>query len=131
MREHRFRNLQFYYPHIVEDAEQFFWDSPYEILIRLKNGNMVAYDDLEHTIRRLPKDSRKITEEESRNELGYRLYRMMRVKGVTQKELSEKTGISQSSISHYITGKKTPSFYNIDKIAKALDCPIDEFTYNN
>jgi transcriptional regulator with XRE-family HTH domain len=49
--------------------------------------------------------------------------------GVSQLELSELTGIPQSTISNYLTGKFLPGFYNMDKIAKALKCSIDEFRY--
>ena len=54
---------------------------------------------------------------------------MMYIKGITQSELSNCTDIPQYLISDYIRGKRTPSFYNVDKIAKALDCSVDELRY--
>lgn len=48
-------------------------------------------------------------------------------KGISQKELSEKTGISLKAISSYEQGirdLKKASFENIVKIAKALDCNV-------
>lgn len=41
--------------------------------------------------------------------------------GMTQKELSEKTGITQARISDFESGKRTMTSDNIDKIFDALD----------
>jgi transcriptional regulator with XRE-family HTH domain len=43
--------------------------------------------------------------------------------GVSQEELSEKAGISQTSISQIENGKKNPSKKNIQKICKVLKIP--------
>jgi transcriptional regulator with XRE-family HTH domain len=53
----------------------------------------------------------------------------MALEGISQCELSERTGITQPSISDYMNGKKLPSFYTVDKIAKALGCSVDAFRY--
>ena len=48
-------------------------------------------------------------------------------KGISQKELSEKTGISLKAISSYEQGSRDlikASFENIVKIVKALDCKV-------
>ena len=48
-------------------------------------------------------------------------------KGISQKELSEKTGISLKAISSYEQGSRDlikASFENIIKISKALKCDI-------
>lgn len=41
--------------------------------------------------------------------------------GMTQKELSEKTGITQARISDFESGKRTMTSDNIDKIFDALE----------
>lgn len=46
--------------------------------------------------------------------------------GLTTIELSEKTGLSQSSISHYENGRRNPSDDAIKTIAKALGTTPDE-----
>jgi transcriptional regulator with XRE-family HTH domain len=53
----------------------------------------------------------------------------MYLKGVNQQYLSDATGITAVTLSNYMRGKVTPNFYNVDKIAKALDCSIEEFRY--
>ncbi|MET3634463.1 helix-turn-helix domain-containing protein [Streptococcus porcorum] len=46
-------------------------------------------------------------------------------KGMTKKELAEKTGISYNTIMNI--GKKDISFNKMKKIADALDISLDEF----
>ena len=48
-------------------------------------------------------------------------------KGITQQDLSEATGIDQSSISRMENGKQGISLDNLYQIALALDDPIDSF----
>jgi DNA-binding Xre family transcriptional regulator len=123
------RNLELYFPFIVRDAVKYEPFSNYAMVVTLTDGSKVFYDDDLHSIRNLPIDSGKLTEEQFRTEFGNRLYRMMMCKNVTQLELSERTGIPQPRISNYIRGKNIPSFYNIDKISKALGCTLDDLRY--
>ena len=100
-----------------------------ELIVTFNDGSKLLYNDTENTIRIIPEDSINMSEEQFKREFGYRLKRIMFEKGVTQDDLSEKTGIAQETLSRYICGKNVPSFYKIDKIAKALDCSVDEFRY--
>ena len=122
-------NMSDYFPFISRDAIECKEISPFELMIRLNDGSAVIYDDSIRSIRNLPPDSDKLTEEQCRREFGIRLHKLLKRKNITQNELSEKTGISNISISKYITGKTSPSFYAVDKIAKVLKCSIDEFSY--
>lgn len=45
-------------------------------------------------------------------------------KKITQRQLAEKTGISQQHISKIENGEITPTYATLEKIAKALDCEI-------
>lgn len=99
------------------------------LMVTLEDGDQYLYYNDDHTIRRLPKDPEDMTEEECRKEFSRRLSRIMLFKGITQQILSDRTGIGQSRISDYMTGKNTPSFYKVDKIAKALGCSVDELRY--
>ena len=129
MDETLLRNFKEQFPRFAENAIEYREKGPFELVVKLNNGRVISYYDTEHGIRRLPSDDSHLTEEECREEFGIRLCRIMYYKGVTQKELSEMTGITQSNISNYITGRQTPSFYNVDKIARALDCSIEELRY--
>ena len=46
--------------------------------------------------------------------------------GVNIRDMLEETGISRSTISHYINGDKLPSVNNLINIAYALDCEITD-----
>ena len=103
--------------------------SHYDIMFHLNDGDTVLYNSVDTTIRTLPQNDRELTEEECKKEFGIRLLNIMRRNGVTQSELSERTGLSQPRLSNYIAGKVAPTLYTLDKIAKALHCSVDEFRY--
>lgn len=52
--------------------------------------------------------------------------RLRREKGLSQKDLANILGVSQSAISKYETGVALPSLNTARKIASALGCTIDE-----
>ncbi|MBR0137013.1 MAG: helix-turn-helix transcriptional regulator [Erysipelotrichaceae bacterium] len=52
-------------------------------------------------------------------------------KGYSQSKLADKCGFSNTVISNYETGKKTPSLYTIAKIARALEVSIDRLYYGD
>lgn len=129
MANYIFENMQSYYPFLSERMASYKKVGPYELIVKTNDGETILYDDVNHSIRRLPQDSNNMTEQEVSVEFRQRLRRLMTRQGVSQLELSELTGIPQSTISNYLTGKFLPGFYNMDKIAKALKCSIDEFRY--
>ena len=129
MEDYIFTNLNLYYPFLSEKMISCEKIGPYELIIKTSDGATTLYDDINHSIRRLPKDSNNMTEQEVTIEFQQRLLRMMLRRNISQSELSRLTSISQSTISSYLTGRALPSFYNLDKIAKALKCSIDEFRY--
>lgn len=129
MAKYIFENMQSYYPFLSERMVSYKKVGPYELIVKTNDGETILYDDVNHSIRRLPRDSNNMTEQEVSVEFRQRLRRLMTQQGVSQLELSELTGIPQSTISNYLTGKFLPGFYNMDKIAKALKCSIDEFRY--
>ena len=123
-------NLRLYFPYIAEHMAEYDHDiCNYEITVYLDDGKVVVYDDIDHTIRELPNKRRELTEDAFRNGFGRKLNKLMYRKGFTQEDLAECTGINRVIISGYITGKHTPSFYNVCKIAKALECSTEEFKY--
>lgn len=126
-----FENFKMYYPSLAKKTVRYEEVGSFELLAELDDGDILSYDDLYNSYRLLPKDSSNLTEEECLREFGIRLRKLMIRKGVSQEELSDRTGITQAMLSRYITGKASPSFYRIDKIAKALGCSIDEFRYTH
>lgn len=124
-----FNNFTMRFPFIAEKVAECLGTSEFDITMRLEDGDIFLYDDMDGSIRRLPSDSGSLTKDECNREFGERLLRILRRKCVTQSELSEKTGLTQAQISNYINGRNAPSFYVVDKIAKALNCSIEYFRY--
>ena len=129
MSETVFQNFVAHFPFTAEKVAS--WDqiNSTEILLRLENGEELIFDEMDKTLRTLPPDKYSLSEEQCRNEFGIRLRKTLQRCNMSQLELSEITGIYQPQISNYISGKSTPSFYNVDKIAKALGCSVDELRY--
>ena len=111
---------------VVEYTE---YDNLFELVITEDNGARSLFDARDRTIRSLPRDPGNMTDEEFRREFSNRMIKNMRRAGVGQKELSERTGISQSQISKFSTAKRLPKIDAMDKIAKALNCSVDDFRY--
>ena len=123
--------IKSYFPFLWSRIISYWENSPYELNIELDDGSRFIFDSIDKTIRKLPENYEHLTEQDFRNEFGIRLKKLMWHKGVTQEELSTLTGISQTQISKYFTGKTSPSFYNVDKIAKALNCSVERLLYTD
>ena len=122
-------NFSLYFPYIYEDAKEIFDLNPIELLVERNNGSKLIYNEFHNSVRYIPKDPHNMTEEECRSEFKYRLLSCMERYHMSQGMLSEVTGISQHVLSRYMNGVSIPSFQNLDKIAKALGCSMDEFRY--
>lgn len=58
-------------------------------------------------------------------EVAKRIEEMLSLRKMTQKELSQAANITESAISHYIKGDRTPRGVNLIKIARALGTTTD------
>lgn len=58
--------------------------------------------------------------------MGINLSDLRKAKGLTQAELSELSGIDRISISRYESQKVTPGGRALLKLAKVLECRVDE-----
>ena len=47
-----------------------------------------------------------------------------RLKNITQRELAEKSGLTEASISRYFSGERTPNIKSAEKIASVLGLRI-------
>ena len=128
-RERIFNNFVMRFPVIAKMVVACYESSDYGITIKLNDGEIFSYDDINGSIRRLPKDSNSMTEDECRNEFGNRLRHLLAVRCMSQDELCDRAEIHPVMLSRYMNSKATPNFYIVCKIAKALNCSIDEFRY--
>lgn len=109
---------------------------PYEemsIIAEMQDGSAYLYDYVNKTSRRsLSADAlcrKPINEEEWRRAFAKRLYRKMRIRGLTQDELAWRADISTSSITKYVNGDATPTVYKLIRIADILDCSVNDLVY--
>lgn len=58
--------------------------------------------------------------------IGENVKKIRKEKGLTQKELGERLGITQSAIGQFENDKTSPTITTISKIANALDVEIDK-----
>lgn len=54
---------------------------------------------------------------------------MLEYTNISQRDLADAAGISESCISKYLTGKALPSVISIVNICNALDCEVDDLIY--
>ncbi len=55
-----------------------------------------------------------------------RLSKELKLCGLTQKEIADRIGVSQQTISHYIKGDKMPSIDTLANLCVALDLDVAE-----
>ena len=63
--------------------------------------------------------------------LSSRLDKLLKEYALTQKDLAEMTGLTQSAISHYIKGDRVPKGDNLFKIANVLGVSVDVLASSN
>ena len=120
--------LKLMYRPIFERAVEYEEVSPTEMIIKTDDGHVYLYDTWGDTIRHMPSDS-DMDKDRFAMEVGERIRRIMDKRGITQEELSESTGISQTMISRYILGKNIPGLHAADKISRALRCTVNDLLY--
>lgn len=64
---------------------------------------------------------------ESAKKLGRNMRRIRLEKGMTQGDICRKLKLDRAYVSNLENGKKNPTLATIEKIAKALYAPIEEF----
>ena len=67
-----------------------------------------------------------MTEEELKQKFAEKLQRKMEHEGIDQRRLAMRSGISESSISKYISGDQLPKLHAVVRIAKALQASLYE-----
>lgn len=118
------------HPDIYNNMVDWYSSDQGEITIKVTGGKKYAFDfrNLDRPIF-LPDfrdPAEDIDDDEWRRNFARRVRRRMSYIGVSQEWLSDKTGISQVTISKYLNGKSSPSCLNAERIASALGCNINE-----
>lgn len=125
-----YEEFEAYYPLLAELAIEYFDKPPEELIVRLSDGRLISYYSPEKTVRTLSIDPNDTNDEQFKREFAKRLRRLMFYKGISQMKLSEMTGISSVVLSRYMNAITCPSFYAVDKIARALKCSTDDLRFD-
>lgn len=60
-----------------------------------------------------------------RNPFSVRLENLLKTRGMTQKELAQKSGVTEAAVSHYVKGDRTPRSAVLSRIAMVLGTTSD------
>lgn len=113
-----------------DDIEEVIEIGEWDLLFKFKDGRKIIIEmDTGFHRNLFYRDLNELTEEQERKEFGYALRTMMRRKFVTQENLAELIGTSQTMISRYMTGECIPGGIMLRKMAKALGCSMDDLFY--
>lgn len=101
------------------------------LIATLDDGSHVEFDICDKRARYIPNNYIDIYDDEYyKLEFRCKLKSIMRCKCISREKLSEMTGISYKQINRYINGQTEPSIYKVMKIARALDCSLDDLWIN-
>ena len=120
------------YPSYAERTINWFPSGQMEITVRLDDRTFWVFDMIGPTLKPLGnKDlnleaENDISEEEYRIRLSKNLRIKMHHTAVSQDVLARRSGISTVMINRYMNAKATPSMYNLERIARALQCSPTE-----
>lgn len=122
-------NLEFTYPDVYDQIAEWYPSGYLEITMILENGVKMTYclvNDLLLTVFDPKEKDRNWSDDDWRMNFSRKLNKRMFRYGVSQEELSMKTGISKTMLSRYMNGKALPSGANITRIAEVLHCSVNE-----
>lgn len=122
-------NLKLTDPWLIEKAIRFEEVGDLELMVYCKDGTKVRYDCFNGDwFKYYPADYdiNERTEEQIVQDFQWRLKRTMTIHCIGQAQLAEMSGISQATISNYLTGKSMPDILKLNKLARALDVDVSE-----
>ena len=125
--DYMYRNLEYFRPDIFQRAVSIKKYNNWELILELDNGETVIYDDESRSVRKLPDDPSNLSDEELAKEFSIRLRNAIHRRRYTQEQFCNEIGITQAMLSRYLNGKAFPNFRVLDKMARVLDCSMDEF----
>lgn len=127
-----YREFLYYTPFSDSDVRDWKPGVRNELIVYLHDGNILSYNCVGHScsyVDIVDLDDYTMSDEEAKNLFAYNLTRIMEKRFFKQKDLADKTGISQMSISKYINGVSMPSIIHAKRLATALDCTLNELVY--
>ena len=126
MYDYMIENFKLYSPEPFENFVCCYQSDYHEITAVKEDGSRIIYNDLDKTICYIPnRDIDKMDPCDWKKEFSRKVHRLMANRRITQRDLSELTGIPETTISNYMKGKSMPSAQNVRLLAKAFEISID------
>ena len=72
-----------------------------------------------------------MTDKQMLAEFGENLDYLLNERQMSQKGLADKIGVGESTVSHYIKGRRMPTLATILNIMLALDCDLDDLIFTS
>ena len=117
---------------IPEEVEDYIEINEWDLIIKFKDGRQFIYDRFTNTHKNLYYNSiNELTDKQEKKEFAHRLRSLMGRRCVNQDKLAELVGTTQPMISKYVRGDAIPNAIMLRKIAKALNCSMDDFFYRD
>ena len=115
-----------------EDIKEIRELNDWDILITYKDGRKIIFDSFTGYHRSVfYTNVKELSDKQEKQMFAYRLRCMMKRKFITQEQLAELIGTSQVMISRYMNGQTLPNVLIVRKIAKVLDCSMDDLFYQD
>lgn len=126
--EYAIRNIELYHRRIYNDAVEFV-NRGLDIVIRTCNNGLYVFEIVNEHMYTLVRDLDNVTEEEVQKEFRRQLKYRMFLKYVTQADLADICGITQTAVSRYMTGDNAPNVFIVERIANALGCTMNDLIF--
>lgn len=101
----------------------------YEILIEQRDGEKYIYDTMTNTVRGCQYNG-ELSRKENNYEFKFRLRAAIEHSGILEKDLADKVGISNVSLSRYLNGSRVPGYAIVHKIAKELNVTVQDLYFD-
>lgn len=113
------------HPYIYDQAVDWWASGRVSIALKLEDGTVVDYNDLENTVRWVTINE-NFDEESKRRAFGHNLQKFIILRGLSKSDIAENLGITNAMLSRYIHGKAMPSFDKGRDIAILMGCSMEE-----
>lgn len=114
-----------YYPFYANETVRSELKGDDELIVELRDGSKWMFNVVLHTISSY-RDMRYLDEYTWRDELSKRLRRKILATGITQKDLAERIGITEVSMSRYFNGVRVPDVYTLVRLTGELGCQLSD-----
>lgn len=128
MNEYDRRNIEMSHPDLFRNTVEFV-DRGDDILLRTCKDEIYVYEIVNERMHNLTRDLHNITDEEINKEFVRQIKYRMLLRSMMQSDLADICNVTQTAVSRYLSKDNIPNVFVASKIAKALECGLDEMIF--